>query len=80
MMTPEERDRPPETTAQDRLVEEYCLRAQDALRLAPDRVSAEALAEDICDRFSRECASEMVVNATRSFLRRWIAERWEEQA
>jgi len=61
---------------QDRLIERFCAQARDALRSAPDEKSARALAEDLFEGFSGECASSLVVHATRSYVDRWISERW----
>ncbi len=69
----------PVQNRQDNLVEEFCERARDVLRNAPDRRSAQLLAVDLCAKFSDECMSDLIVNAARGYIERWINDRWRDE-
>lgn len=71
-------NRVPVAEAQQALLHRYCADAGRAIANAPDAQTAKALRDELCTGFSRECESELVVNATRKYINRIIADRWGE--
>lgn len=61
---------------QEELLRRYCREAEEKIAGAKDAATAVRLKEEVCREFKRECASDLVINATRAYLDLIIAERW----
>ena len=62
---------------QAHLIRRYCAAAEEILHGAQDYASAVRLKESLCDHFTAECDSELVVRATSQYLDRVLNERWK---
>ncbi len=62
--------------SQEELLRRYCAMAEESLGQAIDLASARRLADELCERFGRECSSPLVVNATRKYLEQAIERKW----
>lgn len=66
----------PPDDGQEEIIRRYCAEAESALERAGDGTSARAIVDRYCSRFQAECASELVVHATRRYLEQRIRQRW----
>jgi hypothetical protein len=61
---------------QSDLVRRYCGDADAMIREAATMEQAESIGEEICGKLARECSSELVVNASRAYVKDIIHKRW----
>ncbi len=61
---------------QDELIRRYCEEADSLLRAAPDLPTALRLKDELCDRFQRECDSELIVTATMHYIDDLLLHQW----
>ena len=66
----------PDSTKQDELIRRYCEEAEALLSSAEDYPSAVRMKQSICERFQKECDSELIVHATGQFIDNLIKTRW----
>lgn len=77
-MTMETMVKHPTDTAQHELVREYCREAKGRIMIARSRADAMRIKEECCKRFSQECESELLINATSAYLDEIITRMWKE--
>ena len=77
-MTMETMVQHPTDTAQHELVREYCSEAEAHIMIARSRADAMRIKEEWCKRFSQECESRLLINATSAYLDEIIGEQWRE--
>ncbi len=53
---------------QEQLIHKYCEEAEATLATASDYDAAVRLKDSLCDRFQKECDSELVVYAVRKYI------------
>jgi hypothetical protein len=64
---------------QQQLLDRYCMEARTLILSANDRATALQRKEELCSRFGKECASPLLVHATREFIERLIRDRWDRE-
>jgi hypothetical protein len=77
-MTMERMVKHPTDTAQHELVHEYCKKAEGRIKLARSHGEAIKIKEEWCNRFRRECESDLLINATSAYLDAIIRRQWKE--
>lgn len=60
------------------LVQEYCKEAEERIMTASSPADATRIKEEWCMRFKKECASDLLFNATSAYLDGIIAGKWKE--
>ena len=68
----------PTDTVQHELVREYCREAEGRITIARSRADTVRIKEEWCNRFQRQCESELLINATSRYLDEIIARQWKE--
>jgi hypothetical protein len=66
----------PHLPRQEELIHRYCEEAESLLSSAEDYPSAVRMKQSICERFQKECDSELIVHATSQFIDNVIKARW----
>ncbi len=64
---------------QDELIRRYCEEAGSLFTAAPDLPTALRLKDELCNRFQKECDSELVVTATMHYIDNLLHHRWGRQ-
>lgn len=65
-----------ETGRQEELVERHCGRARALLEESRNREEALNIRDWLCSRLAGECASSLVLNATRTYIDDLIKSKW----
>lgn len=61
------------------LVRRYCGDVEAMIRDATTMEEAERIGEKLCNRLEEECNSELVVNATRTYVQEVIHRKWRRR-
>jgi hypothetical protein len=73
----EELNRFERSDPQRQLLDRYCEEARASILGARDRATALRRKAELCDRFGRECSSNLVIRATREYIDGLITEKWD---
>ncbi len=68
-----------DTDNQEALIRRYCDEAERLILPVTGYADALRVSDELCERFEKECESEMVAGAVRQYLRGIIEARWRKK-
>jgi hypothetical protein len=63
----------------EKLLEKYCAEARQLVNRAESEEEALEIRKRLCARFAQECSSELIMNATQTYIDDVIRRIWEKK-